>query len=83
MADGFAKMELYFLTIIDDMKTKYFVRRESRDGLCLPEIKAWDSCHSLIYSPDGDINACDAQWVGFFVDKKTAKKVKSILEKEL
>lgn len=61
-------------------KSVWFVRPESRESLCLPEIKSWDACHSLIYSSSGNINAADAVWVGFFVDKKVAKHVKRILE---
>jgi hypothetical protein len=61
-------------------KTKWFVKREKRDGLNIPSMKAWDSCHSLIYSKSGNINSYDAEWVGFFTNKEVAETVKLILE---
>ena len=62
-------------------KSKFFVCRERRQGMCLPTMKSWDSCYSLIYSESGNIDAVDAEWVGFFVNEEIAEKVKSILEK--
>jgi len=61
--------------------SSYFVVAEPRDGtLSLPEIAAWESCHSLVHSPSGVLDAPDAQWVGFFVNRDVAERVKFILE---
>lgn len=64
----------------EDSSAKWFVRRESRRGLSLPSIKSWNACHSLIYAPSGDIDAPDSVWVGFFINRQVAEKVKSVLE---
>lgn len=48
-------------------------------GLCLPTMEAWNACHSLIYAPDG-LDSVKSEWVGFFINKEVAEKVKALLE---
>lgn len=65
------------------MKQQWFVVPEKNDGsLALPEIAAWEAPYSLVHSPSGDVDACDAQWVGFFTNQDVAEKIKSLLENQ-
>ena len=47
--------------------------------LCLPTMESWGACHSLIHAPDG-LGTVTAEWVGFFINKEVAEKVKLLLE---
>lgn len=48
-------------------------------GLCLPTMESWNACHSLLYAPDG-VDSITSEWVGFFINKEVAEKVKALLE---
>ena len=57
----------------------FFVVPEDEEGLTLPSNAAWGKCHSLIHSPSGNLDSVDAVFVGFFVDKEMAMKVRDFL----
>ena len=58
----------------------WIVNPESHDEICLPNIEAWNASHSLIYAPSGDINAVDSEWIGFFINREVAERVKTLLD---
>ena len=59
-----------------------FVTPEEEEGLRLPSCAAWGECHSLVCSPSGNPNGVDALFIGFFVDKDVAMRVKNLLSDE-